>query len=95
MSDTVHVVCAHCDSTVRLPEERLGEVAKCPKCHTALFEGKPVALTEGNFEQHISRNDLPVVVDFWAPWCGPPASRWRRTSRPPLASSNPRSDSPS
>ena len=71
MPDTVHVVCAHCDSTVRLPEARLGEVAKCPKCHTALFEGKPAALTEANFEQHISRNDLPVVVDFWAPWCGP------------------------
>jgi thioredoxin 2 len=71
MADSVHVVCAHCDSVVRLPGERLGEAAKCPKCHTALFEGKPVQLTEANFEQHISRNDLPVVVDFWAPWCGP------------------------
>ena len=71
MTDLVHVVCAHCDSVVRLPRERLGEAPRCPKCHTPLFAGKPVSLTEGNFEQHIARNDLPVVVDFWAPWCGP------------------------
>jgi thioredoxin 2 len=56
---------------VRLPGERLGEAPRCPKCHNALFEGKPVTLTEDNFDQHIGRNDLPLVVDFWAPWCGP------------------------
>jgi thioredoxin 2 len=71
MADPIHVVCAHCDSVVRLAGERLGDAAKCPKCHNALFEGKPVSLTEANFDQHIARNDLPVVVDFWAPWCGP------------------------
>jgi thioredoxin 2 len=71
MSEPVHVVCGHCDSVVRLPGERLDEAARCPKCHHEIFEGKPVNLTESSFDQHIERNDLPVVVDFWAPWCGP------------------------
>jgi thioredoxin 2 len=71
MSDPIHVVCGHCNSVVRLPAERVGEAPRCPKCHNALFEGKPINLTEASFDQHIERNDLPVVVDFWAPWCGP------------------------
>jgi thioredoxin 2 len=65
------VVCGHCNSVVRLPRERLGEAPRCPKCHVALFEGKPVTLTEANFDAHIARNEIPLVVDFWAPWCGP------------------------
>ena len=67
----MEIVCGHCDSVVRLPIERLQDAARCPKCHHALFEGKPIELTAANFERHLTRNDLPLVVDFWAPWCGP------------------------
>ena len=70
-SDALHVACGHCESVVRLPAARLGEAPHCPKCHFALFEGKPLNLTEASFARHVERNDLPLVVDFWAPWCGP------------------------
>ncbi|MET0499228.1 MAG: thioredoxin TrxC [Steroidobacteraceae bacterium] len=71
MSDHTHVVCARCDSVVRVPTDRLSQAPRCPKCREALFEGAPIDLRTASFDQHINRNDLPVVVDFWAPWCGP------------------------
>ena len=71
MPDILQIVCPHCNAVNRLPVSRLGDGASCGKCHSPLFTAHPVELSRANFEQHIGRSDIPVVVDFWAPWCGP------------------------
>lgn len=71
MSEPLHIVCGHCDSIVRLARDRLEDRPRCPQCHLPLFEGHPLTLNDANFDKHVTRNDLPLVVDFWAPWCGP------------------------
>ena len=71
MSENVHIVCPHCDAVNRIPVTRLDERPQCGKCHRRLFESHPIELSGANFEKHISRNDIHVLVDFWAPWCGP------------------------
>lgn len=71
MSDPVNIVCGHCDSVVRVAADRLGAGPRCPKCHNALFDGHPLTLRTASFDKHRTRNDRPLVVDFWAPWCGP------------------------
>jgi thioredoxin 2 len=65
------VVCPQCQAPNRIPVNRLGDQPHCGKCKQHLFTGHPVALTDQTFDRHLSRSDLPLVVDFWAPWCGP------------------------
>jgi thioredoxin 2 len=71
MTDKQRIACQHCDGLVGVPSDRLGDGPRCPSCHTPLFDGHPVELTDANFDRHVGQGDLPVVVDFWAPWCGP------------------------
>ena len=71
MNEPQIVVCPHCHAPNRVAPERLGAQPRCGTCKEALFTGEPVTLTEASFERHVGRSDLPVVVDFWAPWCGP------------------------
>jgi thioredoxin 2 len=71
MSQSLHIVCPHCSTVNRVPAARLEMRPICGKCGRPVFAGHPVELNAQSFAQQVGRSDIPVLVDFWAPWCGP------------------------
>ncbi len=69
--NNLQIVCPQCGAVNRVPENRLVARPKCGKCAQQLFSGRPIELSQANFQRYLQKNDIPILVDFWAPWCGP------------------------
>ncbi|OOZ77331.1 thioredoxin [Solemya velum gill symbiont] len=66
-----HLVCPSCHGVNRIPAARLGDSPNCGKCRSPLTDGSPVEVSGADFNKFVQRSDIPLLVDFWAPWCGP------------------------
>ena len=71
MSTAGRIVCGRCGQINRVPAEKPAAGARCGSCHEPLFEGHPVEVDEQGFGRHVANSDIPILVDVWAPWCGP------------------------
>jgi thioredoxin 2 len=71
MSEAAHIVCPHCGAINRVAADRPAQEAKCGSCHAALFAGAPLEVDAAGFTRHVQQNSIPLLVDVWAPWCGP------------------------
>jgi thioredoxin 2 len=71
MTESLQIVCPWCDAVNRMPRQRLGQGGRCGVCHKPLFEGRPLPLDTARFDKHALNSDIPLLVDFWATWCGP------------------------
>jgi thioredoxin 2 len=69
--EMAHVVCSHCKGVNRVPDAKLGNKPRCGRCQHALFNAAPLSLDQNDFERFVNKSEIPLLVDFWAPWCGP------------------------